>query len=465
MPTEEVTIKINTVMGSTKGVDDVARHVKNAAGSAAVQAGGVVVDNARAALETQVKELQSKLFGGKGGGARGGSSGMFGSYTGAGGMLSQGLQGSMQGLASGNLLGMLGRFAAPLALLGAQANVMQGMGGTMAMTSMNLDGGMGLRGQGIYGKLKGWQDWANNRDTYESGMDFRLQQGEFQRGLFSQKLGLDVEKAQRRINVDPRFNPITEANQFEAARDRRAMLAQKQAEIRRQDKMAGEKMGGYEAAMNQAAFMNVGMVGPLWKLEENRTRVERLKQREQFQAMDEGVAEERKQFEFQQLGQKKATVQSARQQWGGMLPVQRAQTMSIISRMKAGQQVSPEEVSQIEGLGIANETVMEWRNKQAEQGAFGFNKMASEIGDPTFSKAAKAAIKFDGKIEHYLDEAIVADQMAKMRQDLEEAGNDMKDRLLKTMQDAAKGANDWAVGKQLITNFILEGVGGGGGPR
>lgn len=428
MPTEDVTIRINTVLGTTSGGPQGAQQAQ----AAGQQAGNAFIQGLG----------QAKRSGGKT----------------AGGKFLSILEGIGGSAASGNALGLIGMLGKGLGIgaLGAiGANIGQQIGVMNTMSNMGLSGGDGLRGQGIYGTVMGVKDWFTGRSARESVLDLARQQGDFGRSQLQQRLQLDTILAQRGASLA--YAPITQPDRFAFAREQREQLAYRQRDMERRRDEAVAQHGRYVDLMNQGRYLDI-KTGKTISQEQALKTAEMLQQQgQEFQSRIEDISGQRRQFEFAQKGERLGTLFGARQAWGGMRNEEQFRILNIAQRLKQGgvDSLAPDELESLQGLGIFDETLQNARNARAEGGPFKFDQIA-QLGDRGYAKAAAAKIQFGGTIEHHLDEAAMASAQDKMTKSIYDAGNEIAQRLTDTAIKAGAKSNEIQVNKQLIVNKILK---------
>lgn len=439
MPTEEYTIKINTVLGSTTGITQATKAMQQASGQMAVQAGqqmGVAVQSGMTQVINNMKKQQ------------GGTGGIFGGQFGKG--LNIAGQGA-QNLATGNglgLLGMLGKGAGIAGLLTAAGVIGQGVMVTNTMANGGLSGGNGLRGQGILGTMGSIKDWWTGRSAREGIEDLHMSQNEFYRQSANRQTESYAQRELRSANVA--FDPITNANQFDRAREERAQLERRKkdmmsrrdavsnyAEIQRRNIAAG-RFTDLNTGQNISAAMAA------------QQQADAMQQVQRMNEQVEGIQGQKRDFEFGQKAMRRDTLKSGMEQFANMLPADRWFARDAFAKAKAGQQVSPAELQAMKGIGIGAEFTQQYEQSKAMNEGFG--EFAAAVGDPTYAKAAKLQMQFGGKIEHHLDENQLAQMEQKQLQDLTDAGNKVIQQVTDRLTQAGIITNEVMVNRKLITD-------------
>lgn len=432
---EEVTIKINTVMGSTKGYDDAAKYAQKAMGQAAQQGGAQVAQQFESGIGSFIKKQQ-------GGGSSGSKKAL--------GML----EGVASNVAGGNamgLIGMLGKLGGSAAIATALVNIGQQIGVTNTMSNAGLSGGNGLRGHGLYGSIMGVKDWFTGRSTREGMEDLQVGQNDFIRGQLTARLGTDTDVAMRRAGVA--FNPLTEADPFERARQERAQLQARADDMRARRELAARRAENHSAALRRAQYIDINTGHNISKEAAQLQQAEMQKQAQQFADAGEQITQQQRDFEFGQLGQRKAVLFQGKQAWGQTLPGERTHIVNILQKMRAGQRVGPTELAVARSQGWAQETVNKYLEEQADDASIGgpsFSEALAAGGDKTYAEAARRQIQVGGKIEHYLDEQKLAQQKQALLKDVDEAGNKIRQDIQQTLERAGFNANVRVTDRGLI---------------
>lgn len=435
--TEEVTIKINTVLGSTKGFDDAAKYASKVQGNMAVQAGQAVGDGFQSGIVKALKESQRTT-----------TKAQF--IDKASNIASSAVSGNWAGLMGmgGKMLG-IGGLGVAGAMLGQQIGVYN------TMSSAGLAGGNGLRGQGIYGTLMGVKDWFSGRSTRESIQDLALGQGEFRLGQLRERAGLGTETALRQAAV--RFNPLTNADPFERVREERSLL-QARADDMAKRRLDAERMSRRQAVLiDEGKYLDIRTGNKIDREQALKVKAVLDEQSKAFGDQQEGISGQQRDFEFGQLGTRKSVLFGSRQSFGAMLPADREFVRDAANRMRAGQVLSPAELQAVQAQPHMQEQVQQYLERQSDEGNR-FNKFVAETGDPTFAKAAAKQIQLGGKIEHYLDENRLAQEKQKLLQDITDAGDRVRGQILEAVQEAGKNANIRNVNRGLIQDRTQEGA-------
>lgn len=445
MATEEVTIKINTVMGSTKGYDDAAAYAQKAMTGAAQQGGHQVGQQFMSGIAKSVVQSQG---GGSGGGVgkKGGILGVLESVAG--------------NAASGNamgLLGMLGRFAGVGAALATVATVAQKIGVTATMANAGMSGMGGLRGQGVVGTVMGVKDFFTARSTRESMEDLQVSQNDHTRSLLQARSDLNTDVQMRRAGTQ--FAPLTQANPFERVREERELLKRQRADMEQRRHTAMRQFEDSATRLRQGRYIDIRTGHDISKEDALQQHAMLNQQNQKFQDRVEGFAGQSRDLEFGQLGMRKQVIESGRQAWGQMLPTDREFTRRALEKMRAGGQLSPSELSAAQAVPEAAEGVRKYIEGQANNGAGpGYNEMVAQVGDPEYRDAARKKIQFGGTIEHHLDQAQVAAAAQKLVTDITEAGNEVRQRINESLEQARQNANVRVVDRGLIQDRTQQGV-------
>lgn len=431
MPTEEVTIRINTVMGSTKGMEDTGRAV---AGKISAQTGQAVSQGMTNAIQDMSRKKE-------GGWKQIGKD----IANGIGSVIGPGSAGSVGGLIGGGskMLGM----GAIAASVGAAVMAAQQVHTSMVMSSMGLHDGDGLRGHGIYGQIMGIKDWWTGRATKEAVQDLDLGQRGFRRSQV-QEAGASLADQQMRTH-GAMFTPITTADTFERAREERARLEDQQRDLAMRRGNVLNRMAAYQRNLDKGKFLDIDSGKRISREDALQQRAMLEQQAVQMQDSIRGIAGQQRDFEAGQLAMRKGVVFQGRQAYGAMTPSDREFVRDAAERMKSGEVLSPSELAAVQSQPHMQEQVQKYLEGRSDKDD-GYNKFVKETGDSTYANAAEKTIRLGGRIEHYLDENKLLEQKQKFLQDITEAGNKARQMILDATQEAGQSANTRNLGRALI---------------
>jgi len=436
---EEYTLVINTVLGSTQGITDAAKAVQSQAAGLAVQGGNAVGQQVGESIQSGLTEVFKKMK------QQGGPSK---NMKEALGILSTGVS----NITGGNIGGLMGQFGAYGKMAETFFGMVKSVAGqvipTLTMANAGLHGGNGLRGQGVYGTLGGIKDWWTGRGTRESIEDLRLGQMEFYRGQANEQTSGFAERELRGARAA--FAPITQANQFERAREERAQLARRISDMRSRADAVGNYAEIQRRAMKEGRFVDLNTGHNITELQAQQQQADAGRHRAMMTDQVEALQFQKRDFEANQYQQRRSTLQGSMQQYASMLPTERWFVRDAFAKAKAGQAVSPSELAAMQSSGIGQEFTQKFMQDKAMRE--GYSDFARATGDPTYSKAAGMQMTFGGKIEHYLDEKQLADAEQQQVKAATEAGNKLREGIMNSLQKAGIMTNDIQVDRKLITD-------------
>lgn len=292
-----------------------------------------------------------------------------------------------------------------LGIAGAVGAAAYGSIGTGASDMASVSaGGPFLRGHGFAGMIDSAYGFLSGRSTREALQDMKLQHGDFKVSQFSQKL-----ETQREIDAVKRqatFKPITEINQLQRTQLEREKLSNELRMVRNQATAADEKvqagriLDGMQVNQGRLGKMKVG-----GGIDEINFVKEQIKLQDDLIARSKdmiALRQQQVQLETEAVMQRKQTIKDDATAYGAMSPEERMFANSAAQRLRSGQQLTPEEISSLSGFGSARPDLDKYLRKQADES--GFTGFLATAGDEGLRKAADRAEKTNVTVEAALDE-------------------------------------------------------------
>lgn len=427
MPNMSYNITINTVAGSQAGMQAAAASAKaagtaagTAAGNAAGQAVGAGVasgvNKAKKNLVTTISDITNQVTQNLLGGNVGGILGMLGSIGGVAGL----------GVAGGAI---------------AKTTITQ-----YNMNQAGMGYGDGLRGHGFTGMVGGIKDWFTGRSTRESIEDLKYGQGQFRAGLAQQQISSAREQELRSASVA--FRPITQADPAKRLEEERKRFDDRARDMRQRREQLFWEATQHAEHLKKGRFMDLKTGHEIDKITAMKQQTDARKELLAMRDQEEGIAMERRGFNFNQLAEKRSTLQAGLGNFAMMTPMEQEYSRRAFENAKAGKNLSPQELHALQANPMAQEFTTKYlTDKAMREGGAGY---VAATGDASYAKAAKLQMNVGGSIEHHLPEQEIAAIADATAQQLINKGNELRQKLVDELEKMGIMTNKMQVDRQLI---------------
>lgn len=453
--TKELLVKVGYVLGTTQGLDQAAKKADDTAKSmkqsatAAQQVVAAGADTVNQKLEETAKKQGDRK-----------------SKTGIVGAIDKGLSEVAGAFGAFKFLAGIGAVGATVGKISSDAQ-MFGSGGAM------------LRGHGLTGMITGISDFFTGRGTKEALQDLRMGQQDFYTSRMETNLQRLFERqTETRMGA---VRPITEVDPLRRQQMERERLTKLQIDTQADMGNAIKQFGKERDTINAGRFMVAGKPGTkeasdlesekikamlrsgnamAAQMEFGQDRVKKAadsllsgkkdndfvdelgnlkinlaesKAIIQYKTQLKDLAKQELDLAAQQFQAKKEMVRGSQLSFGAMTPMEQEFALRSAERLKGGEQLAPEEISSLSGLGIASDALNKMFLERSKQG--GFSRLAATVGDEEVSKAGREDLRVGGGIDIHLESGQRTDSVFKRTQEVIKQLQDEIDKTVRKQQE------------------------------
>ncbi len=395
----EVTIKVGYELGSTKGLDQGAKHADGMAANikeAGKAAAGSMEDGLSKLAKEQADEKSKKSIGGS-------------------------IKKTLDNVAGG--FGLFKWIAAA----GAAAAAI----GKVSADSHMLAGGAMLRGQGISGMVTGAYDFMSGRSTKEGLQDLKLGQQEFYINQIGQRMERAFERSSALRSVQ--FKPITEVDPLKryAASLTRVESLKQQTGIDFQQSL--HKFGVEADQLSRQRFMDMKAGNFVDEVGELNMRAASLQSEIKYQGTLGDLEKQRLDLVTQQVQTKRGELRGGALAFGAKTPMEQEFVKRAGRRLEMGEQLAPEEIGALSSDPAAQDMLNKMLMKRAMAG--GYREHVGTVGDTLSARTAQEDIRIGGDIGVSFERVAGLERVQKAVQAVEKETQNRLDDLQRKLQE------------------------------